>query len=190
MTDRIASLVPQSAMPSGGRVYGDALSLAVLPARTVIVLRLATASQKAVAAMRIAGRPVPEAMNTWSGDDPAFCRIAPDTWLLISSLHEATELLDATRTACGRKSCAITDLSDAHVTLALDGPRAAELLARGCSLDLAATTFGMNACTRTRLAQLPVMLRRLTQERFECLVDRAAAQYLYDWMQDAAAGLD
>jgi len=35
-----------------------------------------------------------------------------------------------------------------------------------------------------------VMLRRLTQERFECLVDRAAAQYLYDWMQDAAAGLD
>jgi len=190
MTDRISALVAQSAMPSGGRVYGDELSLAVLPARTVIVLRLATPTPKVVEAMRVAERPLPQAMNTWSGDDPAFCRIAPDTWLLISSLHEAAELLDAARTACGRKSCAITDLSDAHVTIALDGPRAARLLARGCSLDLSATTFGMNACTRTRLAQLPVMLRRLTTERFECLVDRAATQYLYDWMQDAAAGLD
>lgn len=190
MTERITSLLAQSAMPSGGRVYGDALSLAVLPARAVVALRLAVHTQKAVAAMRIAGRALPEAMNTWSGDDPAFCRVAPDSWLLISSLHEAADMIDATRMACGRKSCSITDLSDAHVTLALDGPYAARLLARGCSLDLSATTFGENACTRTRLAQLPVMLRRLTPERFECLVDRAAAQYLYDWMQDAAAGLD
>jgi sarcosine oxidase subunit gamma len=190
MSDRIASLIPQSAMPSGGHVYGDALSLAVLPARTLIQMRLATPTQNVVAAMRIAGRPLPEAINTWSGDDPAFCRIAPDTWLLISSLHEAADLLDAARTACRRKTSAITDLSDANVTIALDGPRAADLLARGCGLNLAATTFGIDASTRTRLAQLPVMLRRLTLERFECVVDRAAAQYLYDWMQDAAAGLD
>ncbi|MEX1994169.1 MAG: sarcosine oxidase subunit gamma family protein [Steroidobacteraceae bacterium] len=190
MTDRIASLVPQSAMPAGGRVYGDALSLAVLPARTVIALRLATHTPKIVSAMRIAGRSLPETPNTWSGDDPVICRTAPDTWLLLSSLHEAAELLDAARTGCGRKACAITDLSDAHVTLALDGPRAADLLARGCGLDFAATAFGLQACTRTRLAQVPVILRRPTNERFECVVDRSVGQWLFDWMQDAAAGLD
>jgi sarcosine oxidase subunit gamma len=129
-------------------------------------------------------------MNSWSGEDPVICRIAPDTWLLLSALHEAADLVDAVRSASGRKPCAITDLSDAHVTIALDGPRAAEILARGCGIDFAPTVFGLDACARTRLAQLPVVVRRVTHERFECVVDRSAAQYLFDWMQDAAAGLD
>jgi len=190
MPERIATLTPQSAMPSGGRVMTDALRLTVMPARTVIQLRLATCTPKALGAIRIAGRLLPEAMHSSSGDDPVLCRLAPDIWLLLSSLHEAAELLDAVRTGCARKACAITDLSDAHVTLALDGPRAVDVLARGCGLDFAATAFGLNACTRTRLAQLPVILRRLTHERFECVVDRSVGQYLYDWMQDAADGLD
>jgi sarcosine oxidase subunit gamma len=182
--------MPQSSMPAGGRVFSDTLRLTVLPARTVIMLRLAGQAPKGIGTLKIAGRPVPSAMNTWSGDDPVICHIAPHTWLLFSALHEAPELLDAVRTACGKKPCAIADLSDAYVTLALDGARAALVLARGCSVDFAPGAFGPDACTRTRLAQLPVVVRRVTAERFECVVDRSAAQYLFDWMQDAAAGLD
>ena len=70
------------------------------------------------------------------------------------------------------------------------GARAAGVLARGCAIDFALNAFGPNACARTRLAQLPVVVRRVTAERFECVVDRSAAQYVFDWMQDAAAGLD
>ena len=106
------------------------------------------------------------------------------------ALHEAPALLDAVRTACGKRACAITELSDAYVTLTLEGPRAAAVLARGCGVDFAPEAFGPDACARTRLAQLPVVVRRVTAERFECVVDRSAAQYLFDWMQDAAAGLD
>lgn len=190
MAEKIATLMPQSATPAGGRVFNDALRLTVLPTRSVVQLRLATMTPRAIGALKIAGRPVAQEMNSWIGDDPAICRIAPDTWLLLSSLHEAIDLIDAVRTACKKKPCAITDLSDAYVTLALDGPRAAEILARGCSVDLSQAGFGLDACTRTRLAQLPVVLRRLTSERFECQVDRSAAQYLFDWMQDAVAGLD
>jgi sarcosine oxidase subunit gamma len=190
MPEKIATLMPQSSMPAGGRVFSDTLRLTVLPARTVIQLRFAGQAPKGIGTLKIAGRPVPQAINTWSGDDPVICRIAPDTWLLFSALHEAPELLDAVRTACGKKPCAITDLSDAYVTLALDGARASAVLARGCGIDFSATAFGPDACTRTRLAQLPVVVRRATAERFECVVDRSAAQYLFDWMQDAAAGLD
>jgi len=50
-------------------------------------------------------------------------------------------------------------------------------------------TFGSSACTRTRLAQWPVVLRRVTSERIECLVDRSAAQWLYNWFEGAAGGL-
>jgi len=189
MPELVAKLMPQSGMPSGGRVLSDALRLAVLPSRTVIQLRLAAPPPRTIAALKIAGRPVPAAMNTWLGEDPVICRIAPDAWLLLSSLHEAADLIDAVRAACKRKPCAITDLSDACVTVALDGPLAAQVLARGCGINLAPAAFGLDACARTRLAQLPVMLRRLAPERFECVVDRSAAQYLFDWMQDAAAGL-
>ena len=128
-------------------------------------------------------------MNSWSGDDPAFCRIAPDSWLLESALHEAADLVPAVRTGCGRRSFAVTDLSDAFVTLVVEGSQASALLARGCGLDLSFESFGQFACSRTRLAMLPVVLRRVGTDRFDCLAERPAAQWLYDWLEDAAGGL-
>jgi hypothetical protein len=34
-----------------------------------------------------------------------------------------------------------------------------------------------------------VLLRRAQPERLECIVDRAPAQWLYDWLLDAAQGV-
>jgi sarcosine oxidase subunit gamma len=187
MPEPVASLVAQSALPAGGRVFSDQLKLAVPPPRTCLRLRLGARSQKTVNALRIAGRTIPVAMNSWSGDDPVFCRIAPDTWLVQSALHEAADLLPAVRAGCGRRSFAVTDVSDALVTIVVEGAHAAALLARGCGLDLSLESFGHAACSRTRLAQLPVVLRRVNSEKFECIVDRPAAQWLYGWLEDAAS---
>ena len=71
---------------------------------------------------------------------------------------------------------------------AVEGPRAIEILARGCGLDF--ETLADDACLRTRFAQLPVVLRRAAADRYELIVDRAVVKYLFDWLQDAAAGLD
>jgi heterotetrameric sarcosine oxidase gamma subunit len=189
MPEPIAVLLAKSSLPAGGRVFSDALRFSVLPLRTVLRLQLGARSQKSVTSLRIAGRALPVAMNTWSGDDPVFMRIAPDTWLVESALHEASDLIPAVRAGCGRRSFAVTEVSDALVTIAVEGALAAALLARGCGLDVSAETFGNSACARTRLAQLPVVVRRVNSERFECHVDRSAAQWLFDWMEDAAEGL-
>jgi len=189
MAEPIASLTARSSLPAGGRVFSDTLRLTVLPARTMLMLKLGARSQKSVNSLRIAGRSLPIAPNTWSGDDPVFCRVAPDTWLLQSALHEAGDLLPAVRGGCGRRSYAVTDVSDACVTLAIEGSQGVALLARGCGLDLSIEAFGNLACTRTRLAQLPVVLRRVTSERFECVAERPAVQYLHGWLEDAAAGI-
>jgi heterotetrameric sarcosine oxidase gamma subunit len=188
MPDTIRSLVGQSALAAGGRVYGDFLRLEVQFQRTVVQLRLAQNSQKSLGRLLIAERPLPERLNSGLGEDPVYCRVGPETWLLVSARHEGAELADAARIACARRSSAITDLSDAHACIGVEGPRALEILIRGCGLDFAA--FGDDACTRTRFAQLPVMLRRASSDRFELLVDRAVAKQLFDWLQDAAAGLD
>ena len=189
MPEPIAILLAKSSLPAGGRVFSDALRLSILPLRTILRLQLGTRSQKSVATLRIAGRTLPVAMNSWMGDDPVFLRVAPDTWLVESALHEANDLVPAVRTGCGRRSHSVTDLADAFVSIAVEGALAAALLARGCGLDFSPAVFGNAACARTRLAQLPVVLRRVNSERFECTVDRSAAQWLYDWLQDAAEGL-
>ena len=189
MPEPIASLMAQSSLIAGGQVFSDALRLSVMPGRAIVRLQLGARSQKTVNSLKVAGRPLPAAVNTWSGDDPVIWRIAPDTWLLMSALHEAAEIIPAVRTGCGRRSYAVTDVSDSLVTLWIEGTAAQALLARGCGLELSVSAFGAQACTRTRLAQLPVILRRATPERFECVVDRSAAQWLYDWFVDAAAGL-
>jgi heterotetrameric sarcosine oxidase gamma subunit len=188
MPEPIRSLTGQSALPAGARVYGDLLRLEVRLQRTVVQLRLAPKSRKSPGKLRIAERPLPETMNTWTGEDPVFCRVAPDSWLLLSARHEGVELTDAARTACAKRSCAITDLSDANACIVVEGPHALDILVRGCGLDFSA--LGDDACTRTRFAQLPVVLRRAPMDRFELLVDRAVAKHLFDWLQDAAAGLD
>jgi heterotetrameric sarcosine oxidase gamma subunit len=189
MPEPIASLVAQSSLPAGGRVFSDQLKLSVLPSRTILRLQLGARSQKTVNAMRIAGRTLPVAMNSWSGDDPVFCRIAPDTWLLQSALHPASDLLPAVRAGCGRRSYVVTDVSDAFATIVIEGSLAAALLVRGCGLDLSIESFGHAAVSRTRLAQLPVVLRRVTSEKFECVADRSGAKWLYDWLEDAASVL-
>ncbi len=189
MAELAASLVAQSALSAGGLVLAETLHLQVLTPRTAIAFRLGARSQKHAGGIRIAGRPLPLAVNTWSGDDPVFCRIAPDAWMLLSAQHGAGELLDAARAGCKRRSFAATDLSDAYVTLALEGPQAVEILVRSCGLDFLEPVFGQSACARTRLAQLPVLLRRVSHERFELMVDRSAVQYLYDWLRDAAVAV-
>ena len=189
MPEPIAVLLAKSSLPAGGRVFSDTLRLSILPLRTVLRLQLGTRSQKTVATLRIADRSLPAALNTWMGEDPVFLRIAPDTWLIKSALHDASDLVPAVRAGCGRRSFAVTDVSDASVTIAVEGAQAAALVARGCGLDLSPLAFGEACCARTRLAQLPVVLRRANPARFECLVDRAVAQWLYEWMEDAAEGL-
>ncbi|MGQ0430608.1 MAG: sarcosine oxidase subunit gamma [Gammaproteobacteria bacterium] len=189
MAEKVTMLIAQSGLPAGGRVLSETLHLSVLPLRTVLALRLGALGQKNAGDIRIAGRPLPLAVNSWSGDDPVFCRVGPDVWIVVSAQHEAAELMEAAAAGCKRRSHAVTDVSDAWVTIALEGPQAVELLARGCGIEFSDAVFGHNACTRTRFAELPVVLRRVSQDRFELLVDRSAAAWLHDWLHDAAVAV-
>ena len=158
-----------------------------LPPRASVRLQVSVRALPAAATV-IRGVALPHQPNTWTGDDPVIWWVSPDAWL-IQSPREGDGLADQVRSDCTDLPCAVTDLSDALVTFALEGPDASAVLARGSGLDLRVRSFGAQACARTRLAQLPVLIRRPVTSRYELVVDRAAAQYLQDWLVDAAAGL-
>ena len=157
-----------------------------LPVRASVRLQVSVRALPATAV--IGGLAPPQQPNTWAGSDPIIWWVSPDAWL-IQSAREGDELAAQLRADCVNLPCAITDLSDALVTIALEGPDSGAVLARGCGLDLRAGSFGAQACARTRLAQLPVLIRRPAASRFELVVDRSAAQYLQDWLLDAAIGV-
>jgi len=152
-------------------------------------VRLQVSARALPAAIAIGDAALPNQPNTWAGGDPLIWWVSPDAWL-IQSTREGDGLAARVQTECRNLPCAVTDLSDALVTLALDGPDAGAVLMRGCGLDLREAVFGIRACARTRLAQLPVLIRKPVSSRFELVVDRAAAQYLQDWLMDAALGLE
>ena len=187
MPDAAPNLKSLPALPAAECLYDDVLRLAVLPARTILRLQLAVSARKP-GKVRITGQRLPEAMNSFIGENPVVARIAPDSWLFIAAWHAGPALMAALRAACARQAFALTDLSDAQVTLAVEGSRAIPVLLRGCGIDF--ETLGADACLRTRFAQLPVVLRRAAADRFELMADRTVAKWLFDWLQDAAAGLD
>ena len=181
--------VAQPALPEGGQLLSTWLQLHVQPVRASVRLQVASRSVSAATAIAIRDVALPPQPNTWAGTDPVICRIAPDAWLLQSRRDSGGDLAAATRSKSEAFSRAVTDLSDALVTLELDGPDAYALLARGCGLDLSPPGFGARACARTRLAQCAVLVRHAAPARIELTIDRALAHYLYGWLLDAAGGL-
>jgi sarcosine oxidase subunit gamma len=189
MPKALRHFVPQSALPGGEQTLSAWLQLRVQPPRASVRLQVSSQSTSAAAAIAIRDVTLPHQPNSWSGTDPVICRIAPDAWLLQSRRDSGSDLAAAIRSKSEALSCAVTDLSDALVTLELEGPDSYALLARGCGLDLSPGAFGVRTCTRTRLAQCAVLVRHAAPARIELVVDRSLAHYLHGWLLDAAMGL-
>jgi sarcosine oxidase, subunit gamma len=77
------------------------------------------------------------------------------------------------------------DVSAQRTTLLVGGPRARDLLAHGCALDLHPSVFGPGSCAQTMLARAQVVLLS-QQEGFLVLVRSSFAAYLAEWLLDAA----
>jgi sarcosine oxidase subunit gamma len=110
-------------------------------------------------------------------------RIGPGEWIILGRADDLSGRLDGM----------LHDLS--HVGHARTrwrlNERAAELLQRGCSLDLDPTVFTAGACTRTLLAQAPVLiLRASVGPELDVIGDNSLSDYLEAWLEDAAAGIE
>lgn len=72
------------------------------------------------------------------------------------------------------------DVGDAHEGWSIAGPGAMRLLAKACALDLAAFAPGM--ATRTAMAGVAVVLRRVPDGSWELRVERSYASWLEAWL--------
>ena len=122
--------------------------------------------------------------------DAALLWLAPDEWWAATSGSGAA-LAEELRDALGGLHCTVTDVSESRTCLRLAGPRARDLLAKGCSIDLHPRVFGPGQCAQTQLAKALVVIHQIGESAedgpaFEIYVLRSFADYLWNWLADAA----
>lgn len=124
-----------------------------------------------------------------TGDRDALC-LAPRWWLVAQSPEPAPALectLAARLRAAGGSAVSAVDVSAQRTTIDVSGPNARDVLAHGCSVDLHPRAFAPGRCTQTTLAKAQVVLHQLDETpTFRLLVRASFAQYLAEWLLDAA----
>ncbi|MFG2960111.1 sarcosine oxidase subunit gamma [Streptomyces sp. NPDC048291] len=168
-----------------------ALRLAELPFLAQVNVRLDAKSPAADAVGLALGVQLPLEPDTvvHAGEVTAVW-LGPDEWLVVGRPGTEGELESRIRTAAADAEAAVTvtDVSAQRTTLLVGGPRARDLLAHGCALDLHPRAFGPGRCAQTTLARTQVVLvaRDETRAGFWVLVRSSFAGYLVDWLLDAA----
>ncbi|MFE4966829.1 sarcosine oxidase subunit gamma [Streptomyces sp. NPDC056660] len=166
-----------------------ALRLAELPFLAQVNVRLDAKGPAADAVGLALGLQLPLEPDTvvHAGEVTAVW-LGPDEWLVVGRPGTERDLESRIRTAAGDEQLAATDVSAQRTTLLVGGPRARDLLAHGCALDLHPRAFGPGRCAQTTLARTQVVLvaRDETRAGFWVLVRSSFAGYLVDWLLDAA----
>jgi sarcosine oxidase subunit alpha len=115
------------------------------------------------------GHPLPLQPNTVTG---AALWLGPDEWLIVGT----------------RPALDVVDVSANRTTIELSGAKARDVLMKGCSLDLHPRAFGPGRCAQTALARAAIILHQTTDEpAYRILVRSSFAEYLAEWLMDAAA---
>jgi sarcosine oxidase subunit gamma len=163
-----------------------AVRIGVEPYLAMVDLRLGAPNDEVTAAVGVA---LPSAPNTWrpAGAGKVIW-LGPDEWL-ITSTAETPEALEARiRPAAVAAGGAAADVSAQRTAVRLTGPRARQLLAKGCAVDLHPRSFGLGDCAQTTLGRAGIVLLGLSDagDDFLILVRSSFAGYLADWLLDAA----
>lgn len=120
--------------------------------------------------------------------DCTICWLGPDESLIVVAGDRPAAVERDLRAALAGMRFAVTDVSGGQTVVALHGPHARDVLAKGCPLDLHPRAFDVRRCAQSHLAKAPILLRRVDGDAaFELVVRRSYADYLFLWLEDAAA---
>ncbi|MDW7746541.1 sarcosine oxidase subunit gamma [Halomonas sp.] len=148
------------------------------------------------AVRQVLGVGLPGRPNTLTLDESGERSIqwlSPDEWLVIVPGGEEFALEKRLREALGDardtsvKNYAIVNASGGQTLLELTGDKARELLMKSTPYDVHPEAFPVGKGVTTVFAKANLILRRPTEERWELVLRRSFADYLYRWILDAGA---
>jgi len=187
MPDALIARSPLGSVVGGDlRAHGvpSQVTLRELPASSMIDVRLDPADAAALsAAQQALALDLPLTPGKASvGVERVAWWFGPDQWLIVAPPADIALLMPALNAAAR----SAVDASDLRAEFELAGPRAADVLRKGCGIDLHPRAFASGDCALTLLGRVRVALRQ-TDDRpgYRILVERSVAPYLWDWLVDA-----
>ena len=127
-----------------------------------------------------------EANTSRVGNGTTILWLGPDEWLIETEAESDSAIMDALETSLADQHVAVTLVSDSSLTFRLAGPSAADVLAKGMTLDLDPAVFGAGVCARSLLARSAVLLHRpAIEDVYEITVARSFSDYVHRWLGDA-----
>ena len=174
-----------------GPADGAGVVLGERPFRTQAALRGDAGDPAFVAAVeRAVGVRPPVVPNTVEGPEDLavgarLLWLGPDEWLAVS--QDGDDRVTALTEALAGLHAAVADVSDGRAVIALSGPNARDVLAKGCPLDFHTSVFGPGRCAQSHLAKAHVLVHQIEPAPlYEIYVHRSFADYLWRWLEDAA----
>jgi heterotetrameric sarcosine oxidase gamma subunit len=141
-------------------------------------------SEKLAAVAAGRGLPLPAFGRATVGREQLAISVRPERWLLLSPPATPGLAAAAWQQACAG-TVAVIDLSSALAVFYLAGADSAEVLARGCRLDLHPTVFPAGHAAATIIAQVAVIIVQLPAARL-LLTPATTARHFAEWL--AATG--
>ena len=161
--------------------------------RAILVLHGRTGVPRfAQGVAKVLGRPPPDIPNTfvetrYGQEGAVIAWVGPEEWFVIGQEEGTSGLRIALRQAIPEPDGAVVDVSSGFTLFAIEGRGARDLLAAGCAIDVHPRVFGPGRCAQTLYARTGVsILQRDETPRFEMMVRRSYAEWLWRWMATAA----
>ncbi|QUX96270.1 sarcosine oxidase subunit gamma [Marinomonas sp. CT5] len=126
-----------------------------------------------------------EPLTSVTTDKVSVRWISPDEWLIIVAGDQAFELESRFQeTLPGHY--ALVNISGGTTIYDVSGSQVVNMLKKSTSVDLYPTEFPVGKVVSTVFAKSSAMICRLADDKFELVVRRSFADYLWLWIQDAS----
>jgi len=120
-----------------------------------------------------------------SRDDLCIRWISPDEWLLTLPEQDALTTETRLREACPT-FCALVNVSGGQTLFTVSGPSVEQVLMKSIPYDIHPSVFPVGKTVTVPFAQAQCVLRRVSTNRFELIVRRSFADYVWRWLADAS----
>ncbi|MCW2768334.1 MAG: soxG [Nocardioides sp.] len=181
----LAHLTDRMAQASHG-----AVGLSETACTGMVSVRVSAESSAAERIATVLGAPLPAACGevtsgevTSAGDHHALW-LGPDEWLVVTGT-DPVALADQLEAAVGDDPGLVLDVSANRTVLELTGPKARNVLEKGCPVDLHPRAFGPGRAVSTTLARVPVLLWQTGEPTYRLLPRSSFADYVSRWVLDA-----
>ncbi len=193
VADKVLSGLAHAQLPEvGGRpASSTGVLLAEQPVTGLLMLRATSdASALSDALKSHCGIALSARLHSETNDPYCVRWMSPDAWILSCPLSEAYSIEQALRKAVPGH-IAIVNISGGYSILELSGIHARDVLMKSTGYDVHPDHFGQDKVVNTTFAKAQVTLRAIevndADGRYELLVRRSFSDYVWLWLQRAAA---